>query len=143
MADDLHEQLEARSTGELVEILRNQDSEEWRPEVFPVVEAILRARGVDVAAVKTAGPLAREQAEYAPLETVASFSSSLEANLCRMALVSAGIEAWLSTEHLLDIVPPLGIGIPVEVQVRPENAAAARALLADIDAKAALPQEPE
>jgi hypothetical protein len=144
VADDLHQQLEARSTADLVEILRNQDAEEWRPEVFPLVEAILRDRGVDVAAVKTAGPLERERAEYSPLETVASFYSSLEANLCRMALVSAGIDAWLSTEHLLTIAPPLGIAIPVEVQVHAENASAARALLADIDAEAARrPKEPE
>ena len=134
MTDELRKQLESQPTGELVEILRNQDTEEWRPEVFPLVEAILLARGVDVAAWKEAGPPARDGVEFAPIESVATFSTTLEASLCRMALVESGIKAWLSTEHLVGVVPPLGAALGVDVLVRREDAGAAREVLADIDA---------
>jgi hypothetical protein len=38
--------LEARTTEELVDILRERDEGEWRPEVFPIVESILAGRNV-------------------------------------------------------------------------------------------------
>ena len=144
MTDELRQELKAKQTGELVEILRNQDTEEWRPEVFPFVEAILRERGVNVEAVKAAGPLPADSVEFGALEAVASFTTALEANLCRMALVEAGIQAWLSTEHMAGVIPPLAASVGVDVLVRPDRAAAARELLADLDAGAAsLPRESE
>lgn len=143
MTDELRQELEAKPTGELVEILRNQDAEEWRPEVFPFVEAILRERGVNVAAVKEAGPLAEEVVEFAALERVASFSTTMEADLCRMALMEAGIKAWLSTEALAGVIPAMATSGGADVLVRPHNAAAARELLADLNAGAAsLPRDP-
>jgi hypothetical protein len=48
---ELRERLELLSTGELVAILETLDLERWRPEVFPVVEGILRDRGLDVAGI--------------------------------------------------------------------------------------------
>jgi hypothetical protein len=76
-------------------------------------------------------------------EAVATLGSALEANLCRMALAEAGIEAWLSTENLAGIAPPLGLTMGVDVLVRPESAAAARELLAAIrSGAAALPDDP-
>ena len=56
MSDEVSGQLEQRTTGELVEILQRNDSKEWRPEVFPIVESILRRRGVDVAAIRARRP---------------------------------------------------------------------------------------
>jgi len=50
--DELRSRLEAMATADLVEALKRWDLNEWRPEVFPIVESILRARGVDVAALK-------------------------------------------------------------------------------------------
>jgi hypothetical protein len=120
-------------TAELVAILRGQDAMEWRPEVFPLVETILQERGVDTTAVKAAGPPAADTLEFAALEAIASFRSQLSASLCRMALAQAGIEAWLSTENLAAISPPLGLAIGVDVLVRPENANLARKLLAEFE----------
>ena len=132
MADDLRAQLDAMSTAELVAALRSRNVEEWRPEVFPLVEAILAERGVDVDRVKAAGAMELERTEYAPVESVASFSTALEANLCRMALEEAQIPAWLSTEYLADVAPHLGLAVGVDVLVRKDAADAARELLASI-----------
>jgi hypothetical protein len=144
VTDELRERLSTRPTDELVEILREQDTEEWRPEVFPLVEAILQERGVDTEAAKAAGPLPRDVLEFAAVQPVVTLNTSLEANLCRMALVEAGIEAWLSTEHLAGVAPPLGVAVGVDVLVRSENVEAARELLAELDTgAAALPVEPE
>jgi len=49
MSDDLRLRLDQMTTAELLEVLRVHDLKEWRPEVFPLVESILRGRGVDVA----------------------------------------------------------------------------------------------
>jgi hypothetical protein len=45
---ELSERLGLLSTEKLVGILEGLDLEEWRPEVFPVIEGILRDRGLDV-----------------------------------------------------------------------------------------------
>ena len=66
VTDELSERLNARPTAELLAILREQNTEEWRPEVFLLVEAILQARGIDAAAVKAAGPRPKETPEFAP-----------------------------------------------------------------------------
>jgi len=145
MTDDLRARLNDMPTGELVEILQGHDLEQWRPEVFPLVEAILRERHVDVAAVKMSVPHpVEDETEFESLESVESFSAVLPANLCRMALQEAGIEAWLSTEHLAGVAPPLGFTLGVDVLVRPASAAAARAVIASLqDGTAAIPEEPE
>ena len=41
MTDDLRARLEELPTGELLAALRDRDLEEWRPEAFPLIEAIL------------------------------------------------------------------------------------------------------
>lgn len=61
MSADLRERLGLLSTGELVGILEGLDLEQWRPEVFPVVEGILRDRGLDIAGIS-----GRRRAEPAP-----------------------------------------------------------------------------
>jgi len=136
MEGDLQVRLRARDTGELVEILRSRDETAWRPEVFPLVEEILRERGVDVAALEAAGPPGTDQVEFADLETVASFRTQVEASLCRMSLAQTGIEVWLSTENLAGISPPLAFATGVDVLVRAEDAAAARDFLAGLEARA-------
>lgn len=45
MTDDLRGRLNAMATTELVAILQGRDLNEWRPEVFPLVDAILKERG--------------------------------------------------------------------------------------------------
>ncbi len=44
--DELQSRFEQLPTDELVSILRRHDGEEWRPEVFDVVKAILVGRGI-------------------------------------------------------------------------------------------------
>jgi len=132
------------STEELSAILRAQDPHEWHPDVFPLVEELLRGRGVDVEAVKesTGAPVSR--LEYGALAKVASLSDPLQANLCKMALLESGIEAWLSTEYLAGAFPPLGLTIGIDVLVRREARTAALELLARLDAGAAeIPSDPE
>ena len=142
MTDDLRTRLSRLPTDELVEILRSHDTENWRPEVFPIMEALLRERDVDPAGITREEPPPR--AEYSTLESVASFGGAMEANLCRMALVEAGIEAWLSTEHLAGVAPPLGLALGIDLLVRPETADAAREVIAGLRAgEAALPEETE
>ena len=142
MPEDLRARLDALSDDQLVTIIQLRDLDEWRPEVFPVVEAILQERGVDLSAVPAREPT--ERLDYGALERVASFSGPLDASLRRMALEEAGIQAWLSTEHLAGIAPPLGIAIGVDLFVRPDLAESARAVLASLEAgDAALPLEPE
>jgi hypothetical protein len=47
MSDDLRNRLEAMSTSQLLEVLERRNSDEWREEVFPIVETLLQARGVE------------------------------------------------------------------------------------------------
>jgi hypothetical protein len=143
MTDDLRGRLEAMPTPELIEILEERDVEQWRPEVFPLVEGILAERGVDPKGIV---PTATEAAadEDGALESVASLGSNFEASFCKMALQEAGIEAWLSTEHLGGIAPPLGVAVGLNVLVRRREAAVAREVLAAVEAGAAeLPEESE
>jgi hypothetical protein len=52
--EDLRESLERRSTEELVTIVSERDTEEWRPEVFDMAQSILSQRGLfptDIAAM--------------------------------------------------------------------------------------------
>lgn len=92
-----------RETEELVEILAARDEDEWRPEVFPLVEQLLAERGVDPAqavAEHRREPPAPEPLEIASPESarpvvLAEFEDEVEAGLCRMALAQEGIEARL------------------------------------------------
>jgi hypothetical protein len=143
VTDELQDRLRDKPTAELVAILRAQDTTEWRPEVFPLVETILQGRGVDTEAVKAAGPPPTETVEFAGLECVASYRTQIAASLCRMALAQAGIEAWLATENLAGISPPLGLALGVDVLVRPESASLACKLLAEFDAARRVPEEPQ
>jgi hypothetical protein len=96
-------ELEHRDTEELVEILAERDEEEWRPEVFPIVEALLRERGVDVEQAVTewrrkpaaASPLRIAEPEAAQPTVLLELEDEVEAGLCRMTLLDAGIEALL------------------------------------------------
>lgn len=142
--DDLRARLDAMPTAELVGILRDQDPGEWRPEVFPLVEAILRARGVDTDGMRAAGPRPPEEPAYQDVVRVSTERDPMAANLVRMSLEESGIPAWLSTEHLAGASPPLGIAIGLDVMVRAQDEGAAREVLAALESgAAALPLEPE
>jgi hypothetical protein len=82
MTDELRARLDAMTTEALLEIVQRRDTDEWREEVFPIVEDLLRARGVDPTVV-SAG--ADTQEAYGPgdLTSVGTYSTALEANLSR------------------------------------------------------------
>ncbi|MGC2163178.1 MAG: DUF2007 domain-containing protein [Silvibacterium sp.] len=83
--------------------------------------------------------------------TVARFNEPLEAEMARLRLQSAGIETFLSGENAGILEPGLG---PLQLQVIEEDAADARAILADpgaseedmlqadADAASTVPKEP-
>ena len=97
----LRDSFDGLPTHELVSILRRSDANEWRPEVFDVVRAILAARGifsVDEAGIEepSVEPGAGEHDVVAPGEDAAAIASSLElqeAGDCDKALRAAGIPA--------------------------------------------------
>lgn len=60
--------------------------------------------------------------------TIARFTEPLEAEMARLRLQSAGIETFLSGENAGIMEPGLG---PLQLQVRAEDEADARAVLAD------------
>jgi hypothetical protein len=74
--------------------------------------------------------------------TVAHFTESMEAEMARLRLQSAGIETFLSGENARLMEPGLG---PLQLQVSTDDEADARAILADpgADAGAALKAEAE
>jgi len=131
--------LERRTTEDLVSILRNHDDDEWRPEVFAVVAALLEARGVSAAEVAALGPEGWDVVESQNLVTVARYFSPIEAHTHRMALEEAGIRAWVLDE---DLGTMYGIAVGPRLQVRSEDLSAARAVLDSPPASAsALPPD--
>jgi hypothetical protein len=124
-AEGLQRELEQRTTDELVSILRNRDEQEWRPQVFEVVAAILQARGVPPDEVRALGPEGIEVIESDPTATVARFFSVAQAQVQRAALEGAGVSAWVIDEEGGTIYP----GIGARLQVREGDAERARELL--------------
>lgn len=85
MADEteqLTRQFEQFSTDELISLLRNRDTKEWRPEVFDIVASVLITRGVS-ATVVAMGPEGR-----APTVTVATLPSPARADASPMEIVT-------------------------------------------------------
>ena len=142
MSDDLRDRLAAMSTEELMDLLARRDADEWREEVFPIAEDLLRQRGVAVQPATS--DRQDETPEPGPPAVLATFSTAIEANLCSMVLQEAGIEAWLSTEHLAGVSPPLGLAIGVSVVVDGAELDGAREVLRQLNlGEGALPLDPE
>ena len=116
-------------TGELLTILNERDLDEWRPEAFPLIEAILAERHVDVAAALASLSAAATYVDFEALAEIATFGTSVDAHLCRMALEEAEIPCWLFNDNLAGVHVPLGMAIGVSVRVRPEDAEGAREIL--------------
>jgi DNA-directed RNA polymerase subunit M/transcription elongation factor TFIIS len=137
--DGLRKDLESRTTDELVAILRNQNEDEWRPEVFALVASILAGRGISAAMVSAMGPEGEDVVEGRPLATVARYFSPAEAHAGRMALEGAGIQSWVADESL---GTAYGVGVGTRLQVRVEDEKSALAVLASEPAPAStLPAE--
>lgn len=130
-------ELDQRETDELVEILVARDEDAWRPEIFPLVEELLRERDVDVTeAVDARKRLLEERAAAASAAAaaadaepvaIAEFDDEVEAEMCQVALTRAGIEARV-------MQPPGGGGSPLRLLVAAADADAARDALAATEA---------
>jgi hypothetical protein len=143
VTDDLRARLEQLPTGELLAVLRDRDLEEWRPEAFPLIEAILAERHVDVAAALASLHAAATYVDFEALTEVATFGTAVDAHLCRMALEEAEIPCWVFNDHLAGVHVPLAMVIGVSVRVRPEDADSAREILEAVRAGAtAAPEDP-
>ena len=127
--DHVRGEMHLKQTEELVEMLALRDEEEWQPEVFAVVEEVLRERGIAAAQAVAAF---REQMERpagfgrAPAErlvVVADCATGEEAHLCCMTLAQGGVEAVCSGP------PSEGGGDGWRIQVASEQVEAARELL--------------
>jgi len=144
VTDDLRARLEQLPTGELLAVLRDRDLEEWRPEAFPLIEAILAARRVDVAAALSSLQAAAAYVDFEALTEIATFGTAVDAHLCRMALEEAEIPCWVFNDHLAGVHVPLAMVVGVSVRVRPEDEAAAREILEAVRSGAtAAPEDPE
>jgi hypothetical protein len=103
----LRARLSAKTTEELVELLRVRDADEWQPAVFGLAENILRGRGV-TPPTPAPGPAAEPAHEdervpvgWRGLTTVAIFDTVIAADACCAALRSAGFRAIILNEHVL------------------------------------------
>ena len=144
MSDELGARLAEMPTGELLRVLQDRDLDEWRPEAFPLIEAILAERHVDVAAALQSLNAAATYVDFEALTTIATFSTSVDAHLCRMALEEAEIPCWLFNDNLAGVHVPLGMAIGVSVRVRPEDESAAREVMEAVRSGAtAAPEDPE
>ena len=122
--DALKASLDSRSTEELTAILARHDEEEWRPEVFALVETVLRARGAPIPVAS--GAYSEDVVEDQPLVTVGKYFAAIEAHGARSMLDSAGIEAWVADESLGTVYC---VGVGVRLRVRAEDESSARELL--------------
>ena len=66
------------------------------------------------------------------LVTVANFPDPVTANIARSAIESAGIPVFLQGEQANSLLP---VAFEARVQVRPQDEAAARKILADFEAQ--------
>ncbi len=127
MDRELRRRLDAMPDEELLDILRTRGQDEWRTEVFSLVEDILRDRGIDPEA-----RLERDEPQDVGGEpqvvAAANLDTQEEADLVRAALESAGIA----------VVPSRG----TELVVNASDADDARAIVLDLQSGgAALPLE--
>lgn len=136
MSDDLRVQLEPKTDDELVAMLRDRESGEWRPEALVAAAAILTDRGVALPASDTA----HDELESVELVTVATFLTAGEAEPARNALGAAGFRVLakdLATVYADGVLAPMLGG--VRIQVPAEEAADAAEFLKQANAGALAP----
>ena len=128
MTDEIRTELESKSDDELVEMLRDRESGEWRSDALVTAASILTDRGVALPAAESPGT---DEAEFVELVTVAGFMNHVEAESCRSALEAAGFHAIARDANTLradNLLAPMMGG--VRVAVPSAEADDARAFLA-------------
>jgi hypothetical protein len=99
MDTDLRTRFDAKTTEELVQLLRAHDLAVWRPEVFPMVEAILQERGVDLAAVKAEpGPDDSRSEEPMDFVRLVDLPDPTLLAAAKSLLEGAGLEYFIKNE---------------------------------------------
>jgi hypothetical protein len=113
--DDLRSDLITKTDDELVAMVRDRESGEWRPEALVVAAAILTERGVPLPEAETP---ATDEAEFVELVTVAGFMNHVDAEACRSALEGAGFHAIARDANTLradNLLAPMMGGVRVAV----------------------------
>jgi hypothetical protein len=134
--DHIREQMRLRETDELLEILEHRDTEEWRPEVFPLVEEVLGERGVDVARELGRATTVARARPTCELVTAALLPGSSDALAFRTALDHAGIAS-------LEIREPSAEAGGWQLLVHAEELEAAREILAELGESVAPAEDAE
>ena len=123
--DEIRQQLDLLTDKELISIFREHNVEQWRPEVFDIVAAILNGRGVSLDADSEEE---EDLSEIAGLDlvTVADYLNCLDAETDRLALEAKGLKSWIFNED----PPSMDSFHPgIRLQVRAEDFTAAMAIL--------------
>lgn len=127
--DEIRHHLGLLKDEELVTILREHDEEQWRPEIFDIVGAILQERGVSPGEGSAEPPNEEDSFdETADLDlvTLAEYIRPIDAETDRLALEAKGLEAWILNEYV-QLWGPIIPGS--KLQVRAEDLTAAKAIL--------------
>ncbi len=123
--DEIRQQMELLKDDELAAILQEHNEEEWRPEVFDIVAAILKARGISLSGASEPGENALDDAAGLDRVIVTSYFNYLDAETDRLALEVKGLKAWIVNRDA-----SMNPAVPgVELQVLSEDLTAAMAIL--------------
>ena len=124
--DEIRQQMEFLKDEELISILKDHDTEQWRPEVFDILSAILRQRGVSPDKGSGREEDVPDETAHMDLVTVAEYFNYIDAETDHLALEAKGLQSWICNE-----ANPLAEGVPpgVQLQVRTEDFAAVMAIL--------------
>jgi hypothetical protein len=93
--DEIRQQMKLLSDEELSEILQEHDEDQWRPEVFDIVGAILRERGISLSKTSAPEEDGLDEIEGLDFVAVANYYSSMDAEADRTALEVKRIKAWI------------------------------------------------
>lgn len=123
---DLKASLDSRSTEDLLAIINARDEEQWRPEVFPLIESILRGRRVSIR--KSTEPT---EPVDPVLVSVSLFRHRSQAEEACAILEDEGIRTWISDES---IVTEAGLEVGADLQVAEADVERASATLESFEA---------
>lgn len=131
---ELRERLEARSDDELLDILARKDTTEWQIGVFPIVEAILRERGIPVRQTLAHARESECTSSNDGFAVIATFATVVESEACRAALSAADFDVVAGDQFVLQVDPALGPALGgCRLAVPQSQAEDARAFLAAAD----------
>jgi hypothetical protein len=99
MNDELRARLEKRSTEELVEIALRHDVDEWRAEVFVIVDEILKSRGRDVSGLGHFTKAPEPEETEAEFPEVLALSDPGLLALAESILDEAGIRFYVANDE--------------------------------------------